>query len=67
VDQLSIRRGTKKRDFCLEPVFHHGDFLETMPEKLAEMLAIMGSIPAHFSTQIPLPPQQTEVLLRQRL
>jgi hypothetical protein len=48
VDQLSIRRGTKKRDFCLKPVFHRGDFLEPMPEKLAEMLAIIGSILAHF-------------------
>jgi len=48
VDQLSIRRGTKKRDFCLELVFHRGDFLEPMPEKLAEMPAIVGSILARF-------------------
>jgi hypothetical protein len=44
VDQLSIRRGTKKRDFCLELVFHRSDFLESKPEKFAEMQAITGAI-----------------------
>jgi hypothetical protein len=49
VEQLSIRRGTKKRDFCRQRVFHCGDFLESVPEKFEEMQAIIGSILAHFS------------------
>jgi hypothetical protein len=49
VEQLSIRRGTKKRDFCRQRVFHRGDFLESLPEIFAEMQAIVGSILAHIS------------------
>jgi len=50
VEQLSIRRGTKKRDFCGQRVFHCSDFLELLPEKCEEMPAIIGSILAYISS-----------------
>jgi hypothetical protein len=48
LEQLSIRRGTKKRDFCRKRVFHRGDFLESLPEKFEEMQSIIGSILANI-------------------
>jgi hypothetical protein len=58
----------KKRDFFQNWVFYRRNFLELQPERFEEMAGPAGLIPAHVSTQNPLPPQQeTEALLRQRL
>ena len=67
LEQLSIGAVDKKRDFFENRVFHRRNFLELLLENSGKYTDEMVQFLLMFFTQNPLPSQQTEVLLRQRL